>query len=44
MVEQMRSSIYGAIKPNVDDGGSTNKCKKNIVSIIITSILNSLTD
>ena len=34
----MRSTIYQAIELNVD-GGSTNKCKKNIASIIITSIL-----
>ena len=29
----MRPSIYQAIEPNVD-GGSTNKCKKIIISML----------
>ena len=39
----MRSTIYQAIELSVD-GGSTNKCKKNIASVIITSILSGSID
>ena len=42
VVEQMWPTIYQAIT-NVD-GGSTNKCNKNILSIIITSMLAGLID
>ena len=38
VAEQMRPSIYRAIEAN-EDGGPTNKCKKNIASIIIASML-----
>ena len=39
----MQPSIYRATEANVD-GGSTNKYKKNIASMIITSMLAGLTD
>ena len=39
----MRSTIYQAIELSVD-GGSTNKCKKNIASVIITSMIAGLTE